>query len=291
MTWLLSLLLFLCLLAAAAVGLSAHGSRRWANATQTLTRRLEAARVDGRAGLQLPTRYDSRELEGLPAPVQRYFRAALREGQPIVTAATIALAGRFNMSPTGEQWKPFTSRQRVVTRRPGFLWNAKVAMLPGVSVRVVDSYIAGQGLLRAAVLGLFTVADVQGGGEIARGEFMRYFAEAAWYPTALLPSQGVRWEAVDDSSANATLTDGALALTLRFSFDAAGLIVAARAEARGATVGKRVIMMPWEGRWSDYQVRDGMTLPMSGEAAWLPREGRKVYFVGTVTALSCEFSQ
>jgi hypothetical protein len=290
MTWLLSLFLLLCLLALAAVGLAALGARRWADATQTLTRKLEATRIDAEAGLQPPTHYDPCELEGLPAPVQRYFRAVLREGQPIVTAATIELAGRFNMSPTGEQWKPFTSRQRVVTRRPGFLWDAKVAMLPGVPVRVVDSYIAGEGLLRAAVLGLFTVADVRGGGEIARGEFMRYFAEAAWYPTALLPSQGVRWEAVDDRSAKATLTDGALALTLLFSFDDAGLIVAARAEARGATVGKRVVMMPWEGRWSDYQMRDGMKLPMCGEAAWLPSEGRKVYFVGTVTALSFEFS-
>ncbi|MDI1259506.1 T6SS effector amidase Tae4 family protein [Aquabacterium sp.] len=33
---------------------------------------------------------------------------------------------------------------------------------------------------------------------------MRYFAEMAWYPTALLPSQGLRREAVDDRSANAT---------------------------------------------------------------------------------------
>ena len=57
------------------------------------------------------------------------------------------------------------------------------------------------------MLGLFTVAQAQGQGsdELARGEFMRWFAEAPWYPTALLPSQGVRWQAVDDTSAQATL--------------------------------------------------------------------------------------
>lgn len=290
MTWLLSLLLFLCLLAAAAVGLSAHGSRRWANATQTLTRRLEAARVDGRAGLQLPTRYDSRELEGLPAPVQRYFRAALREGQPIVTAATIALAGRFNMSPTGEQWKPFTSHQRVVARRPGFLWDAKIAMLPGVRLRVVDSFIVGKGLLHATIQGLFTMADIQGEGEIARGEFMRWFAEVAWYPTALLPSQGVRWEAVDDHSANATVVDGPLTLTLLFRFNDAGLIGSFRAEARGGMVGDKMVMAPWEGVWSNYQLRDGVQVPFTGEVAWMRPEGRRPYFIGTVTALAFEFS-
>jgi hypothetical protein len=87
----------------------------------------------------MPVHFDSRELEGLPAPVQRYFRAVLKEGQPIIAAATVELAGNFNLSATGEQWKPFTSRQRIVIRRPGFLWDAKIAMLPGVAVRVVDS--------------------------------------------------------------------------------------------------------------------------------------------------------
>ena len=183
-----------------------------------------------------------------------------------------------------------TSRQRVVTRRPGFLWDAQVSMLPGLTVRVVDSYIAGKGLLHAAILGLFTVADVSGGGEIARGEFMRFFAEMAWYPTALLPSQGVRWEALDDRSANATIVDGPRTLTLLFRFNDAGLIDSARAEARGAMVGKEMVMTPWEGSWSDYQVRDGMTVPMRSEAAWLRPEGRKSYFRGTVASLSYEFS-
>jgi len=91
----------------------------------------------------LPIRYDARELEGLPAPLQGYFRAAMKDGQSVITAVTLDMAGTFNMSPTGEQWKLFTSRQRVITRRPGFLWGAKIAMLPGVTLLVVDSYIVG----------------------------------------------------------------------------------------------------------------------------------------------------
>lgn len=290
MTWLLWLVLVLCLLAVAAVGLSAYGSKRWTDTTRALTNRLEAARIDETAQSPSPARYDSRELEGLPAPVQRYFRAVLKEGQPVIAAVTLELAGTFNLSATGEQWKPFTSRQRAVIRRPGFLWDAQVSMLPGVAVRVVDSYIAGKGLLHAAILGLFTVADLSGGGEIARGEFMRFFAEAAWYPTALLPSQGVRWEAVDERSANATLVDGPLTLTLLFRFNDTGLIDSVRAEARGAMVGKEMVMLPWEGRWSNYQARNGMTVPLTGEVAWLRPEGRKPYFLGTVTSLTYEFS-
>jgi hypothetical protein len=292
MTALLWFALALCVLGLAWVALWALGAMRWASAIRTLTGQLESARTHDPAQPAQPKRYDARELQGLPAPVQRYFRAVLKDGQALIGSPTIELAGTFNMSPSGEQWKRFTSTQRAITRRPGFLWDAKVAMFPGVPLRVVDAYIAGEGKLRAAVLGLFTVADVHGSGEIARGELMRWFAEAVWYPTALLPSQGVRWEAVDDTSANASIVDGPITLMLLFGFDAEGLIATVRAAARGAGVGKDgvMLMLPWECALSDYRPQHGMLLPMVGEAAWLRPEGRKPYFVGTVSVLKFEFS-
>ncbi|MEY2687684.1 MAG: hypothetical protein RL375_1882, partial [Pseudomonadota bacterium] len=278
-------------LALAAAGLTAFGERRWAGVVTALQAGLEGGRLDDEPGPGAPpTRYDVRELEGLPAPVQRYFRAVLKDGQPIITAATIHMAGTFNLSATDEQWKPFTSHQRVVTRRPGFLWDARIALLPGVTVHVVDSFIAGRGLLRAAVQGLVTMAEQQGDGDIARGEFMRWFAEVLWYPTALLPSQGVRWEAVDEQSANATVMDGPLGLTLLFRFDEAGLITSFRAESRGGRVGDQLVMAPWEGLWSNYQTVAGVHVPFTGEVAWMRPEGRKPYFIGTVTSLDFEFA-
>ena len=277
--------LALGLVCAAAIGLANFGASRWARATQTQMARLEAARVRAPSG-----RYDALEIDGLPAPVQRYFRAVLTDGQPFIATATFELAGIINMSATGEQWKPFTSMQRAVTHRPGFVWNGCVSLLPGLVVHVHDSYVAGCGALHAAILGLFTVARVRGGGESARGELMRYFAEMAWYPTALLPSQGVRWEAVDERSAQATLVDGAINLTLLFRFDEAGLITSVHADARGAGVGKNMVMLPWECSVSNYQLHEGMMVPTGGEAAWLRPEGRKSYFVGNLTTLVYVFS-
>lgn len=273
-----------------AIGLRAVGAARWAETIRAHTARLESGSVDTRGRLQSPARFDTRELEGLPAPVQRYFRAVLTDGQPIIVSADIEMNGTINLSATAEQWKPFTSRQRVITRKHGFLWDAKVAMFPGLTAHVEDSYIAGHGKLIAKLSGLFTVADLQGTGEIARGEFMRYFAESPWYPTALLPSQGVRWQAVDDTCANATLVDGPISLTLQFRFNAAGLITSVRAEARGAGVGKNGIMemLPWECALSDYQPHGGMLIPMTGQAAWIRPEGRRTYFVGHVRQLQFE---
>lgn len=82
-------------------------------------------------------------------------------------------------------------------------------LFPGFPVRVHDAYVAGTGILTPSILGLFSMGDVSGTGEPARGELMRWFAECAWYPTALLPSQGIEWVAVDATSAQATMTDKA----------------------------------------------------------------------------------
>ena len=286
MSWIKWPIAALALLLIAAMALSWYGSARWAGLTADLLQRLETARLPSE-----PARYDERELDGLPEPVQRYFRAVLTHGAPIVAAARVAHRGTFNLGEAHDRWKPFASEQRVVTRRPGFVWNGTIAMLPGLPVRVHDAYIAGDGILHPAILGLFSLADLRGGGELARGELMRFLAEAAWYPTALLPSQGVRWEALDAHSARATRVDGPVSVTLTFRFDAECLIRSVRAESRGRTVAGKMVATPWEGRWSNYQWQDGMRVPMSGEVAWLLPSGDKPYWRGTIETLSYEFDR
>jgi hypothetical protein len=272
--------------AIAAFGLADYGASRWAEGTRALLLQLEASRVT-----PVPARYSVQELDGLPAPVQRYFRAVLKDGQPHIAALSADHSGTFNLSESGEQWKPFTSRQHVLMHRPGFVWDGRVAMLPGLPVHVHDAYIAGEGILHPAMLGLFTLLNLRDAGVVAQGELMRFFAEAPWYPTALLPSQGVRWQAIDTQSAKATLADGSITVTLLFRFNQEGLIESVRAEARGRTVGKTIVMTPWEGRWRDYQERDGMRVPLAGEVAWLTPEGRKPYWRGSITSLRYEYAR
>jgi hypothetical protein len=149
MTLLLWIGLAVCAVAVAAVGLPALGSKRWTGRMADLARRLESARHNGTVKPLRPndtTHYDPHELEGLPTPVQRYFRAVLKDGQPIVSAVTIQMSGTINMSATAEQWKAFTSTQRVVTAsagaRSGFMWDARISMLPGMKVHVLDAYCA-----------------------------------------------------------------------------------------------------------------------------------------------------
>ncbi len=290
MTWLKWSGVALTVLLIVGIGAVGYGSWHWNSGTNAKLARLEAARVGPWPSTQA-ARYDARELEGLPAPVQRYFRAVLNDGQAIIAAASLEQTGTFNMSETAEAWKPFTAKQRVITQRPGFDWDARITMFSRVPVHIHDAYIAGQGILHGAVLGLIPVVNMPDTPELRQGEFMRYFMEALWYPTALLPSQGVRWEAVDDQSARATLTDGAITLTLTFRFQDDGLIGSARAESRGRLVNGVPSGAPWQGRFWNYAVRDGMRVPLEGEVAWVMPDGLKPYYRGKLTSLSFDFAK
>ena len=258
-----------------------YGSYRWESDTD----RLRAKLTNGRQTIK-PKIYNQKEIEGLPEPVQRFFRTVIKDGQAIVAAVKLSQQGLFNMSETENKWSPFTATQFVITQRLGFDWDARIQMAPGVNAFVHDTYLLGEGSLHASLLGLFTVAKIPSTPEANQGELLRFFAEAPWYPTALLPSQGVRWEAINDTSARATLTDGATTVSVVFQFNAEGTIDTFRTEARYRD---KLTAMPWGGRFGEYSVRNGMLIPLEGEVGWEYPEGTRLYFKGRTTEISYEF--
>jgi hypothetical protein len=280
--WIKSIVIITILIIALFGLVSLYSRYQW----QLGTDKLRAQLTGGRQAIT-PKTYDPKELEGLPDPVQRYFQAVLKEGQPIVTAVDLSQQGIFNMSETKAKWSPFTATQFVTTQRPGFDWDARIQMAPGVSAFVHDAYMLGEGSLHASLLGLFTVADVRDTPQAAQGELLRFFAEMPWYPTALLPSQGVRWEAIDNTSARATVTDGATTVSLVFRFNPEGTIETMRAEARYRD---KLTTMPWSGRFWDYSTRNGMLIPLQGEVGWEYPDGIRLYYKGKVTEINYEFT-
>jgi hypothetical protein len=51
---------------------------------------------------------------------------------------------------------------------------------------VTDAFANERGDLQVKVLGLFPIARIHGGDQIAKGEAMRYLAELPWAPDALV---------------------------------------------------------------------------------------------------------
>ncbi len=266
------------------VAVTLLGAARWQSSTRSLHARLDAGR-----STVVPAAFFVEQLDGLPAPVQRYLLEVLPAGQPLVAAAYVRHTGSFNMAQDGEWWRSFTSTQRVVTNLPGFVWDARIRLAPGINVNVHDAYVVGQGVLNARLFGLFTVMRQAPTPELAEGELMRFLAEAAWYPTVLIPGPGIEWEGVDDSMARVTLTDGATSVTLTVQFDDRGLIASVRSDGRYRDVDGVPVWTPWQGRFWDYVRRDGMLVPLEGEVVWLLPGGPQPYWRGRIASLTYEF--
>ena len=263
-----------------------YGSDRW----QSDTDKLRVKLTNGQQSIQ-PKTYDPKEIVDLPEPVQRFFETVLQDGQAIITKVELSQTGQFHMNETEDKWHKFTATQLVVTKRLGFDWDAKIQMFPFINVFVHDAYLLGEGHLQASILGLFTVAKMHNTPELNQGELLRFFAEAVWYPTSLLPSQGVIWEAINQHSSRATLTDGKITASVVFQFNTGGLITSMRAEARCyRVVGDKSMFMPWVGNFREYAVRDGIQIPLEGEVGWEHPEGLRLYFKGKITKISYEFA-
>jgi hypothetical protein len=276
------------LFAAAIPGLVGLGRLRWEAKNASLRETLQSGRAtDPSAG------YSSQKLLTLPGPVQRYFRSVLPSGQALIRGARVEQAGSFDLSGANEpRWVDFRAEQWVITGHPGyrrdgrlvavgrsgFVWDARMRLAPGLSVFVRDAYVDGEGSLTASLLGLWTVAEQAGGPEMAQGELLRYLAEAAWYPTALLPSRDLRWDAIDEGRSRVTLVDGDVEASLEFRFDAEGHIASVYTDRRYRDVDGRFEITPWQGHFRDYQAVDGIWVPFEAEVEWILPEGPRPYW-------------
>jgi len=260
------------------------GSRKWETSTSRLSGRLLAHQP-----AQLAV-YSETELEGLPAPVVRYFRKVLKPGQAIVRHARITWAGEFNMGEPGrDNWRSFTAVQDFVPAAPGFVWNARISMMPGVPVLVRDAFVDGAGHMQGAVFGLVSVVNQQGTPTLASGALQRYLGEAAWFPTALLPSQGVQWTAIDDSRALAALTVGGTAVSLEFRFNADGLNASVFTPSRFYDDGSNPpVARPWQARSLRFGEHAGMIVPDEAVVEWLLPEGVFAYWRGRTMKIVVE---
>jgi hypothetical protein len=268
-------LLIIGALAAALVFAAMAGAWRWRAATTQWAERLDqrpAARGVSFAGF-----------DGLPAPVARYFRAVLVERQPHYRFAELHQEGQFLVKPP-DGWRPFTATHRLTTEPPAFLWDAAISMGPGLAMRVRDRFLDGQGSMHGALLGLITVVRVEGTPDIAAGALHRWLAEAPWCPVALLPTEGLRWSAIDDSSSRATLTVGGTTVSADFHFGADGLIHRVFVPARMRDVNGTGVPTPWEGRFAGYTQMGGMRIPAGGDVGWILDGVWQPYFRGTITA-------
>ena len=161
----------------------------------------------------------------------------------------------------------FTASHVAGPGTPRFVWRAQVRVLPLVHLSVVDSLADGVGSGRVSLLGI-KLAGAEGTPEMHSGALYRYLAEAVWYPTALVPSERLKWTPIDEHKALATLTDRGTAVSLEFRFGATGEVSGVFAPGRWGRFGGQFLQRPWEGHFAEYRKLEGFLIPMKGEVGW-----------------------
>lgn len=197
------------------------------------------------------------QIADLPEPVQRYFNYSLQEGQSFISYARLKHSGQFRQKPD-QKWTSITGVEYFTTQNPGLVWFGKVPF-----ISATDKYVNGKGNLKVKFLSTIKFIDAKG-ETTDQGEFLRWLSEAVWYPTALLPSENMKWEAIDDNSAKIIYSDDRISAEGIFHFNEIGQI--SRFEAMRYMDESR--LEHWTINCSDYKQVNGMHLPFFAEVIW-----------------------
>lgn len=250
--------------------------------------RTRRALVDGllsAADTPDPAALHTDEVDALPPPIRRYLTHVLPSSLPCIRAVRMRQRGTFRSATAEAPWSPFTATQHVTLQPPGFVWDAAIALMPGISVRVLDAYHDGHGCLQARLGGVVPVADAAPSPALDEGELVRYLAEAPLYPLALLPGLGVTWTALGNRSARATLRHRGTTASIVFHVNAHDEVERVTGTRPFRRDDGTYEVRPWRGAWRNYEVRRGLRVPVDGQVAWVGPDGAVPYWRGHVESI------
>lgn len=164
--------------------------------------------------------FSSQVLLNLPRPVERYLRYALKEGQKNIRYAILTQQASFRHRPDGK-WITIRSTEYISGMEPGFVWDAVLRHNAAWWRTAKLSYMHGIGYGHIKLLGALTLQEYEG-HETDVSMLFRFLSELVWLPTGLIPTKTLRWEAIDDDSALAIISDGGRRVEATFHVNAAG---------------------------------------------------------------------
>lgn len=226
-------------------------------------------------------------IQSCPEPVRQYLRMAMGNSKQLIHFARVKQVGEFRTSPDGE-WSPSRADGHYLATKPGFIWKARFGG------GIIPSKIAwlelldGKGFGSVKFLGLFTLLDPSG-HEADTSLLTRYLMEAVWFPTALLPSNLLRWNPIDDHSAEAVLHYGSIHISAIFEFNDAHEVIRIRTEDKYRDFRSSFEKATFTLHCSNYQVFEGMRIPASVEFVWNLPNGDFSYGKYSIVHTAYEF--
>ncbi len=206
------------------------------------------------------------------------YELAIRLGaKPDVECSTVKIRQTGQMKEiSAANWMKFSATQTMSTRACEFDWRARTGPLGIITIR--DAFLHGQGHLTVKALGLIPITTAPISPQLSRGELMRYLAEIAWAPGAILHNRALRWRQYGPDRMAVSAGSGDAAAEVLLNLDSEGRIAGAFAPDRGRSVKPPYLLTPWRGSFSDYRRHQDVWLPFAGEVGWEIDGQLHVYF-------------
>ncbi len=218
------------------------------------------------------------EIAKLPEPVQRYLKYTGILGKQRIKTVRLQQVGYFRLQPN-QSWFPLTAEQYYTVNPPAFLWFGKIKPWPFVSISAIDQFMNGQGNLRVKLLSLIPLTNAHGVA-VDQGELLRFLGEMVWFPTAWL-SDNIQWQAIDDHSAQATLTDHGLTVAVILHFNPENQIIKLTSDRSYESK-----LEKWTVLCTEYREINGLQIPRKAEVLWNLNAGDFSYFRGELVDIA-----
>lgn len=213
--------------------------------------------------------------------IVRRFASRAAPATPVPLAIRLRQHGDMRANE-GEAWLRFSAEQAIRVRAPGFVWLARMRVAPLLAMHVLDAYDEGRGQLEARFLGAVPITQASGPA-VDRGELMRYLAELAWAPQAMLHNPHLRWRQLDAATVEVSAASADGPARVRLGFEA-GDLRRIEADDRPRTVGQAVVPTRWYGRFGAYRTMAGVRIPTRAEVGWAPQGRPFACWRGEITA-------
>ena len=151
--------------------------------------------------------------------------------------------------------------------------------LYGIPFEGFDFFLGGKGSMKGSIAKVFTLFDERG-DDMDRACLVTFLAEALFVPSAALEPY-IRWKAIDDTHAKATIEAYGLSAGGIFTFNEDGSMQSFTTDDRMATAldGKKE-RVRWTAILADYRLQGELLLPTTLQAVWNYPEGDFLYFDG-----------
>lgn len=215
------------------------------------------------------------QIESLPEPVKKYFNLVLNEEQPFISCVRLRHDGYFRTKPNGK-WVEIKGEEYFTVGVPGFVWKGNTRLFCAL-----DMFISGKGKLLVYLLSTIRILKSEG-EETDKGELLRWLAEAAIFPTALLPGDYISWEPIDQLSSLLILRYNNFHLECEVFFKDTGEIYKIQSERFYMNDQK---LHKWIGYLSNYKRFNKILIPTTLEVSWDLPEGIFTYAKFNITEL------